>query len=224
MKNIMLSLLLGIILHAGEAFSQKTVTGSPVKVLIETDYGSMTLVLYDDTPLHQANFIKLTKEGFYNGLLFHRLIKDFMIQGGDPNSRNAAKGELLGQGGPGYTVPAEINPKHLHKKGALAAARQGDQVNPARASSGSQFYIVQGSVFTRPQLDLMVERNMHKPFSEEEIKTYTTLGGSPHLDGGYTVFGEITEGIDVLDKLMNLPVDGYNRPLNDVRFNIKILR
>jgi peptidyl-prolyl cis-trans isomerase B (cyclophilin B) len=193
-----------------------------VKVIIQTDSGSMRLVLYNETPQHKENFIKLVNEGYYEGLLFHRLIKDFMIQGGDPNSRDAGKGEFLGQGGPGYTIPAEINSKYFHKKGALAAARKGDNVNPLKASSGSQFYIVQGVVFTKPQLDLMVENNEHKPFTAEEIQAYTTAGGTPHLDDGYTVFGEVVEGFEVLDKLMNAPVDGYDRPLDDIKFSIKI--
>lgn len=193
-------------------------------IQIQTDYGSITLVLYDDTPLHRENFIKLSQDGFYDGQVFHRLIKNFMIQGGDPNSKNAARGELLGQGGPGYTIPAEINPKYFHKKGALAAARKGDNVNPAKESSGSQFYIIQGTVLTKAQLDLMVERNMHKRFTEEETEIYTTLGGSPHLDGAYTVFGEVIEGMDVLEKLMNMPVDAYDRPLTDIRYSIKILK
>ncbi len=145
-----------------------------------------------------------------------------MIQGGDPNSKNADKGELLGQGGPSYTIPAEFNPNYFHKKGALAAARKGDDVNPSKASSGSQFYIVQGNVYSLAQLDMMVTRNMHAPFTDAEKEAYTQIGGSPHLDGSYTVFGEVIEGFEVLDKLMRVPVDAYDRPLTDLKFSIKI--
>ncbi len=223
MKKIVLSILVIFAYLAPELSAQNIENKDLTRIIIQTNYGSMTLVLYDDAPLHKANFLKLSREGFYDGQIFHRLIKDFMIQGGDPNSRNASRGELLGQGGPGYTIPAEINSKYYHKKGALAAARKGDNVNPAKESSGSQFYIIQGSVFTKQQLDMMVERNIHKRFTTEEIKAYTTMGGSPHLDGGYTVFGEIIEGFDVLEKLMDVPVDSYDRPLSDLGFSIKIL-
>jgi len=193
------------------------------RVLIKTDSGSIILVLYEETILHKENFLKLTKEGYFDGQLFHRLIKDFMIQGGDPASKSAGTRQILGLGGPGYTIPAEINPKYYHKKGALAAARKDDSVNPTKSSSGSQFYIVQGSLFTKKQLDLMVERKMHVPFSKAEIQTYTKIGGAPHLDGDYTVFGEVIKGLNVLDKLMNVQVDANNRPLKDIKFTIKIL-
>jgi peptidyl-prolyl cis-trans isomerase B (cyclophilin B) len=202
---------------------QTTDIKSLTKVVISTDSGDIRLVLYDETRLHKENFIKLVKEGYYDGQLFHRLIKNFMLQGGDPNSKNAERGEILGQGGPGYTIPSEINPIYFHKKGALAAARKGDEANPSKASSGSQFYIIQGSLFSQNQLDQMVMRQKHTPFTEAEISAYTKTGGSPHLDGGYTVFGEVYEGLDVLDKLMNVPVDAYNRPLADLHFTIKIL-
>ncbi len=192
------------------------------KVQIKTDSGTITIALYDETPLHRDNFIKLAKSGYFDNQLFHRLIKGFMIQGGDPNSKNADKGELLGQGGPSYTIPAEFNPNYFHKKGALAAARKGDDVNPSKSSSGSQFYIVQGTVYSAAQLEMMVARNLHAPFSEIEKETYMQIGGSPHLDGSYTVFGEITEGFEVLDKLMQVPVDTYDRPLTDLKFSVKI--
>jgi cyclophilin family peptidyl-prolyl cis-trans isomerase len=192
------------------------------KLVLTTDSGDIHLILYPETKLHRDNFVKLVKEGFYDSLLFHRLIKDFMIQGGDPNSRNSERGELLGQGGTGSTIPAEIFHQYYHKKGALAAARKGDQVNPNKESNGSQFYIVQGRVFTDAELDDMVWANVHAPFSPEQREIYKTLGGSPHLDGNYTVFGEVESGLDVLDKLMNIPVDAYDRPLTDIRFSIRI--
>jgi cyclophilin family peptidyl-prolyl cis-trans isomerase len=223
MKKI-LFIVLGFLLSNLSFIScQSNNSNGLTTVLITTDSGNIKLILYDETPLHKENFIKLINEKFYDGQHFHRLIKDFMIQGGDPNSKNANRGELLGQGGTGYTIPAEINPKYFHKKGALAAARNGDPVNPDKASSGSQFYIVQGRVFIMEELNQMVLEQIHAPFTDAEIEAYTKLGGTPHLDGRYTVFGEITEGFDVLDKLMNVPVDAYDRPLTDIEFSIKIL-
>jgi len=192
------------------------------RLLLVTDLGTIRIVLFDETNLHRENIKRLAKEGYYDSQLFHRLIKDFMIQGGDPNSKNAEKGELLGKGGSGYTIPAEINPKYYHRKGALAAARNNDDINPSKASSGSQFYIVQGTVLTKSELEMMVQYNVHSPFTAEEIAVYTTVGGSPHLDGKYTVFGQVESGFDVLDKLMNTPVDSNNRPLTDIRFRIVI--
>ena len=190
------------------------------KINIDTNYGRIVIRLYNETPLHRNNFIKLVKTGFYDSCLFHRVINGFMIQGGDPNSKNSDKGEMLGMGGPGYTIPAEINPKFYHKKGAIAAARKGDAVNPLKESSGSQFYIVQGQVFTKEQINAFI--SMGKVFTEQQIKDYTTIGGTPHLDGEYTVFGEITEGFDVLDKIAALPVDAYNRPLQDVIYTMTL--
>lgn len=218
------SLLLLVILTIASGLSAQNETQEKATfVEIVTDSGVIEILLYKETPLHRENFIKLIKSGYYDGQVFHRLIKNFMIQGGDPNTKDAVKGELYGQGGPGYSIPAEILDKYFHKKGALAAARKGDDVNPSRASSGSQFYIVQGVVFTKPQLELMVERKLHKPFTEEEEKYYTTTGGSPHLDGAYTVFGEVSRGLDVLEKLMNIPTDSYDRPVTDIPFSINIL-
>jgi len=216
---ITFALLIAIITYS---CAQTNNNDSLTEVTIQTDFGNIVIELYNDTPLHKDNFLKLSKEGFYEGLLFHRLIKDFMIQGGDPNSRNGSKGELLGQGGPGYTIPSEISSQHFHKKGALAAARKGDSSNPTKASSGSQFYIVQGRVFTVAELDEFVNQGKHAPLTPEEISIYTTIGGTPHLDGGYTVFGEVISGLDVLEKLMNLPVDTYDRPINDIKFRIKL--
>ena len=173
-------------------------------VVIETNYGTIKAKLYNDTPLHRDNFIKLVNEGWFKGSPFHRVIKQFMIQGG----QNAD-----GRQDPGYTVPAEFRENHIHVKGALCAARQGDQVNPKKASSGSQFYIVQGRVFDDKTLDMYEERK-GKVFSAKQRQAYKTLGGTPHLDGDYTVFGEVTEGLDIVDKIaavktgyMDVPVE-----------------
>jgi cyclophilin family peptidyl-prolyl cis-trans isomerase len=186
-------------------------------VVLNTTEGDIRIKLYNETPLHRDNFIKLVKDGYYDGVLFHRVIQNFMIQTGDPNSKNAKAGQSLGDGGPGYTIPAEFVPTLFHKKGALAAARQGDQVNPRKESSGSQFYIVQGQVLTADQLDALVRANKHLPFTEEEKAAYTTIGGTPHLDQNYTVFGEVTEGLDILDKIASAETDQRNRPLSDIR-------
>ncbi len=235
-------------------------------VTIKTEYGDMVAILYDETPLHKANFVKLAKEHYFDSLLFHRVIPGFMIQGGDSASRHAAPGEALGMGGKKYTVPAEFNPKFFHEKGALSAARQGDQVNPTKASSGSQFYIVQGTVFTQADVDAMktdmnklmtglrkmfedpqykplldslnqlyfsgdmpayqkrlielvprVEKvtgtKVSKEISAEKVKAYTTVGGAPHLDGDYTVFGKVIKGLNVIDSIANVQRDGADRPL-----------
>lgn len=191
-------------------------------VEISTDYGTMKFKLYNETPLHRDNFIKLAKEGFYNGTLFHRVMKDFMIQGGDPQSRNAAPDVMLGNGGPGYTIPAEFNSKLIHKKGALAAARLGDQVNPQKASSGSQFYIVQGKPMTAAELNMMAARKNIK-YTEEQIKTYETIGGTPFLDMDYTVFGEMISGMDVLDKIAAVATNPQSRPLQDVKMTVTVI-
>ena len=186
-------------------------------VLIETNKGNMKCVLYEEASMHADNFIKLVKESFYDGILFHRVIPDFMIQTGDPNSKNAAKGVSLGQGGPGYTVPAEFHPDLYHRKGVLAAARLGDNINPSRESSGSQFYIVQGKKITDSEMNSIESNGTHITFSQEQRIIYKNLGGTPHLDYSYTVFGEIINGFDVLDKIASVPTDNRNRPLEDVR-------
>ncbi len=192
-------------------------------VELETSYGNIKIKLYDETPLHKENFLKLVSEGFFDGQIFHRIIKDFMIQAGDPDSKNATPGQPLGFGDLGYTIPAEFNKELYHKKGALAAARQSDNVNPERESSASQFYLVQGRVFTGQELDLMEQRNVHIKFTDEQRNAYTTLGGTPHLDYMYTVFGEVIEGIDVIDKIAAAETDKRDRPLNDIKIKIKLI-
>lgn len=185
-------------------------------VEIYTNYGKIVLKLYNDTPLHRDNFIKLAMDGTYDGLLFHRVIEHFMIQGGDPNSKDAKPGKMLGDGTLGYNIPAEFRPNLFHKRGALCAAREGDQVNPKKESSASQFYIVQGRVWSDFDLDRMALQ-MNKTFSAEQRKAYTTVGGTPHLDGEYTVFGEVVEGMDVVDKIAAAKRDRYDRPSEDIR-------
>ena len=208
-------------------FAQKTDTKSVTNnkksyVLLQTDYGNMKILLYEETPLHRENFIKLVKSGFYDGLLFHRVINGFMIQGGDPESRNAQPGAMLGNGGPGYTIPAEFVPKYFHKKGVIAAAREGDNVNPMKESSGSQFYIVQGRIYNEAIMQ-KIAAQMNKTFSAEQIKAYGTIGGSPWLDNDYTVFGEVVEGLDVIDKIAAVKCGPNDRPVEDVRMTIKII-
>lgn len=204
-------------------FAQDKAAGSERLIKIETTLGNMVIKLYDETPEHRDNMLKLIEEDFYNGQLFHRVIKDFMVQGGDPHSVHAEKGQRLGTGGPGYTLPAEFNEHLIHKKGALAAARQGDNVNPEKRSSGSQFYIVQGRVFTPQELNTMVKRGM-STFSSDIAEIYTSSGGTPHLDGSYTIFGEVVEGLDVLDRIATIQTDSYNRPLEDVVYTISLVR
>lgn len=191
-------------------------------VIISTSYGDMKVKLYDETPQHRDNFIKLAKEGFYDGLLFHRVIQQFMIQGGDPNSKNAQPGQPLGAGGPGYTVPAEFNLNFIHKKGALSAARQGDQVNPKKASSGSQFYIVQGKPASEQELKYLSSRTGVQ-YTPEQAAVYAEVGGTPFLDQQYTVFGEVVEGLDVIDKIAAVRTAPGDRPIEDVKFTVKVV-
>ena len=237
------------------------------KLKIETSAGDIVVKLYNETPQHRDNFIKLAENGTYEGTLFHRVIKDFMIQAGDPESKNAPKGKMLGAGDVGYTIPAEfVYPKYFHKKGALSAARQGDNVNPKKASSGCQFYIVTGKVYSDSTL-LSMEQQMGQMrlnnvfnalaqqhmkeiyklrkagdqeglmdlqdkliaqaeaevakmpefrFTPEQVKAYTTVGGTPHLDGEYTVFGEVLEGLDIVDQIQQVKTDRSDRPEQDV--------
>ena len=252
---------------------QQTSTTTPdssrgdVIVEMTTSLGDVTLLLYGDTPRHLENFVKLASEGFYDGLLFHRVINDFMVQGGDPESKDAPAGKLLGNGDPGYKIEAEIMPdRHFHKRGALAAARESDMTNPERKSSGSQFYVVTGRVYSPGQLDAMEQKAVmqHKQdvfnqlsaeyrdsimsmrrnrdqagldalrdklaeeterltandstyFTPEQRETYMREGGTPHLDGTYTVYGRVLEGMDVVDKIQQVETDGNDRPVDDVR-------
>lgn len=207
--------------------AQKTQKAS--LVVISTSYGDIKISLYNETPKHRDNFLKLAKEGTLDGTLFHRIIKDFMIQGGDPDSKNAVAGAALGEGGLGYTIPAEFIPSLIHKKGVLAAAREGDAVNPDKASSSCQFYIVQGRKFTRAEIDKMLKgknarRDTKIEYTEEQYKTYETVGGTPHLDMDYTIFGEVIEGLDVLDKIATVEKDKRDRPLVDIKMTIKIVK
>ncbi|MGN7784838.1 peptidylprolyl isomerase [Niabella sp. 22666] len=189
-------------------------------VVLETNYGVMRVRLSDETLQHRDNFLKLTKSKYYDGVLFHRVINQFMIQAGDPDSRKAAPGKALGEGGPGYTIPSEFRTNLFHKKGVIAAAREGDDVNPQKASSGSQFYIVQGKVWTDGGLDtLEIKRLNGRKIPSEQRTAYKTVGGTPHLDQNYTVFGEVIEGLGVIDTIAAVATSkgkDKNRPVKDV--------
>lgn len=193
------------------------------RVKITTDSGIIIVRLYDKTPLHRDNFIKLVKEHFFDSLLFHRVIQAFMIQGGDPESKHAEPGQQLGSGDVGYTVPAEFDTSFIHKKGALAAARQSDQVNPAKASSGCQFYIVQGKKWTDQELDMIGSQNGIK-YSKAKREIYKTIGGTPFLDMNYTVFGEVESGLDVIDKIASVPKAPGDRPIGDIRMYMELIK
>lgn len=182
-------------------------------VVIHTDMGDITLKLYNETPLHRDNFLKLARQGYYNGSIFHRVIQNFMIQGG---------GGTTGHDDPGYTIPAEILPQFFHKRGALAAARKPDQVNPEKRSSGSQFYIVHGRTFAPEQLAIFGQRS-GKTFTQEQIDTYATIGGAPHLDGDYTVFGEVISGIEVVDRIATVQTAPGDRPVKEIKMRVTIL-
>ena len=204
--------------------AQNKTKGKEVRVEMVTTEGRMVFVLFNDTPLHRDNFLKLVKEHTYDSLLFHRVINKFMIQGGDPQSRHARSGQMLGEGSLGYTVPAEFRNEHFHQKGALCAARLGDNVNPKKESSASQFYIVQGQVWDNNTLDMM-EKRMGKTITAEQRKVYTTVGGTPHLDGDYTVFGQLVEGMDVVDRIATVKTGAADRPVNDVRIlSVKVIK
>lgn len=185
-------------------------------ILIKTTKGDIKIKLYNETPLHRDNFIKLAKEGFYDNVLFHRVIKDFMIQTGDPESVDAPADKQLGMGGPGYTIPAEIVTDFYHKKGALAAARMPDQMNPNKESSGSQFYIVQGRKYNDTEIKAFENRSGRK-FTTEQWNTYSKIGGTPHLDGAYTVFGEVIEGLNVVEDISYVKCGRADRPIEDVK-------
>lgn len=255
MRNSLLAILLFITLSCS-AKKERV-------VLFETTYGNITVKLYNETPKHRDNFVKLAKKGYFDNLLFHRTINTFMIQGGDPDSKNAEAGKQLGNGGPDYEIDAEFTEGLYHKKGALAAAREGDDVNPLKKSSASQFYMVQGKVFRKGELDTFrIKRNQRKKheltqkiyqtkyneytkrgelingydldsiikaelttiwsktdtlfFNEKQIELYTTVGGTPHLDRNYTVFGEIIKGLEIVDSIAKVKTDRYDRPINDV--------
>lgn len=190
-------------------------------VRIKTDLGECIVMLYNETPLHRDNFLKLTKKRIYDGTLFHRVIKDFMIQGGDPDSKNAKAGVQLGNGTVGYTVPAEFRDSLFHKKGVLAAARDN---NPEKASSGSQFYLVQGKKFTDEQLDNVETNRLKSKIPVYQREVYKTLGGTPHLDRTYTVYGEVVQGIELIDKIAALAKDDNDRPLSDVSMTVTVLK
>lgn len=273
MKQMILFLLIGTLFLQVSCSNSQNASKKETRVKIETQYGDIIVKLYNQTPKHRDNFIKLAKEGFYDGLLFHRVINHFMIQGGDPDSKNAQPGQRLGGGDPGYTIPAEIDSSLFHKRGVLAAARRGGPSNPEKRSSGSQFYIVQGTVFTEGALDTL-EMKMNKrkqqevmqkyfaasqnelnqlrqegkqdefnikvaeirekasdevshlkPYkiSPERRKVYTTIGGYPSLDNEYTIFGEVVEGLDVLDKIAAVKTDQYDRPVDDIKMKVKVL-
>lgn len=241
-----------------------------MRVKIQTMLGDIVVRLYDETPIHRDNFVKLAKEGYYDGTLFHRVIKDFMIQGGDPDSKGAPASQMLGMGGPDYTLEAEIKEGLYHKRGALAAARQGDEMNPERRSSGSQFYIVWGQVYNEGQLrqfakqlkmqqiqsafnqlaakhrdeimqmrrerdraglQALQERLVNEAeaqvkgngMTEEQMKLYTTVGGTPHLDGQYTVFGEVEEGLDVVEMIQGSATRRGDRPIDDIEMRVSVI-
>jgi cyclophilin family peptidyl-prolyl cis-trans isomerase len=186
-------------------------------IKFKTTEGTIKVRLYAETPKHRDNFVKLVEAGFYEGVLFHRVIADFMIQAGDPDSKNANLKASLGSGDVGYSIPAEfVYPKYYHKKGALAAAREGDDTNPAKASSGCQFYIVKGKVFTNAELNALEQKRSMK-FTNEQRNDYTTIGGTPHLDGNYTVFGEVIEGLEIVTNISRVKTGELDRPLENVR-------
>ncbi len=272
MKHLLITIIVAIALTSCGGKASTTISDTNnmdttgIIVNFETSKGNISVRLYDDTPAHRDNFVRLVNDGYYDGTLFHRVIRDFMIQAGDPDSRTAAPGQMLGSGGPSYTLPAEIvYPSHFHRRGVLAAARQGDQVNPERRSSGSQFYIVTGQVYSdsmltqldkslrvqrinevfqrlrgenrdrimslsragdRDALDRLRDEMVAQAEAEagtapgltaEQRQAYTTVGGTPHLDGQYTVFGEVVEGMDIVDAIQSVETGNADRPVEDVR-------
>ncbi|MFA6276531.1 MAG: peptidylprolyl isomerase [Pedobacter sp.] len=192
-------------------------------VKISTSKGEVIIKLYNETPLHRDNFLKLAKQGTYNGTLFHRVIKAFMIQGGDPDSKNAKPDSLLGNGDLGYTIPSEFRDSLFHKKGVLAAAREGDDINPLKASSSCQFYIVQGKVWTDSSLNVVETKRMKFKIPEWQRQVYKTIGGTPHLDRNYTVYGEVVKGLEMVDAIAEQLTDKNNRPKNDIKMTVSVL-
>lgn len=214
MKRILPMLLISVLACFSTVLqAQETET----LVMIDTDMGKIKVKLYNDTPLHRDNFIKNVKEKRYDGLLFHRVIKQFMIQAGDINSKDAPLDTHLGDGDLGYTIPAEfVYPKHFHKRGVLCAARTGDEENPEKASSATQFYIVTGKFYTAMELDKM-EKEKNMTLTPEQRDAYMLEGGAPHLDGNYTVFGEVLKGMKVVDKIQFSPTNADDRPLKNIK-------
>lgn len=213
MKKILLFTILFYISHQLSAQSKRDYL-----VTITTPWGEMHAILYDKTPKHKTNFFKLVDDKFYNDLLFHRIVDGFMIQGGDPKSKNAKEGEMLGNGDVGYKVDAEITPDLFHKKGALAAARDN---NPQKTSSGCQYYIVQGKVWNDKTLKEQMACSPQRVFTDEQKQVYKTIGGTPHLDGNYTVFGQVLDNLWVIDSVAKQPRNGQNRPLKNIAMKIK---
>lgn len=226
-KKILFPLLLMIAVtsygQTAKPAAKEKKSASAVKermVLVHTEYGDMKIKLYNETPLHRDNFIKLAEKGYYDSLLFHRVIKSFMIQGGDPQSKHAPAGQQLGGGDIGYTIPAEFNNNLIHKKGALCAART---ENPKKESSGCQFYIVQGKVTLDQELNAMESRGNFK-YTEAQRNAYKTIGGTPFLDRSYTVYGEVVEGLDVIDKIAAVKTAPGDRPVKDVWMTVKVIK
>lgn len=218
-----LILLLSMVPTAG--FGQKKAKKVKPDAIIYTDFGEIKIKLYEDTPLHRNNFLKLAKEGFFDGTTFHRVMQKFMVQGGDPYSKDPEKKHLAGQGDPGYTLPKEIQPAYIHKRGALAAARQPDQVNPDWNSSGSQFYIVDGQTFSEAQIGQTEKRigmalKRDFKYTDDQKSIYINEGGAPWLDQQYTIFGEVIEGMDVVDKIAAVETGAANRPKVDVTMRV----
>jgi len=215
MAKCCLVLLLLVVCHS--SFGQRA------EVVLETTEGNIRIALYNETPLHRDNFLKLVRTHFYDSLLFHRVIANFMIQAGDPNSRHAEPGQELGEGDVGYTLEPEFRlPQVYHRRGVVAAAREGDDVNPEQRSSGCQFYIVWGKTFSTADIEKVQQRldettNHKVQLTPEQTRTYRKVGGTPHLDGQYTVFGEVVEGLDTVDRIQRTDTDDYDRPVNDVR-------
>ena len=224
---VMLTVMAAITIQ-GQTADSLDMTAGTVRVKIETTMGDIVIRLYDATPIHRDNFVRLVKEGYYDGTLFHRVIRNFMIQGGDPSSKGAPADKQVGGGGPDYTLEAEIRPGLYHKRGALAAAREGDAKNPERRSSGSQFYIVWGRTFSPRQIEYLADKQLREHpetggLSPLQQQLYSTLGGSPHLDGQYTVFGEVEQGLDVVERIQSVPTAPNDRPLENVSMTMKIV-